>query len=123
VRPSKDHKALWLTDFGGEERSRVWGLPSKVSAPAVYRYDLDDDMWPVNKRIFAVARMQAPDGIRVDDRGRIWTAEGEGVVVRSPAGKVLGVFNAHYFTRDPVKTAIVQFELAGDVLVILFLLC
>ena len=89
VRPSKDHRALWLTDFGGEERSRVWGLPSKVSAPAVYRYDLDDDMWPVNKRIFAVARMQAPDGIRVDDMGRVWTAEGEGVVVRSPAGKSL----------------------------------
>lgn len=119
VRPSKDNKALWLTDFGGEERSRVWGLPAKVGAPAVYRYELDEEMWPVNKRIFAVARMQAPDGIRVDDQGRVWTAEGEGVVVRSPKGKVLGVFNAHYFTRDPVKTAIVQFELAGSTLVIL----
>ena len=119
IRPSKDNKAIWLTDFGGEERSKVWGLPAKVGAPAVYRYDLDDNMWPVNKRIFAVARMQAPDGIRIDDSGRVWTAEGEGVVVRSSAGKVLGVFNAHYFTRDPVKTAIVQFELADDVLVIL----
>ncbi|KAK5079359.1 hypothetical protein LTR64_002218 [Lithohypha guttulata] len=119
IRPSKDHKALWLTDFGGGERSRVWGLPAKVGAPAIYRYDLDDEMWPVNKRIFGVARMQAPDGIRIDNKGRVWTAEGEGVVVRAPTGRVLGVFNAYYFTRDPVKTAIVQFELAGDVLVIL----
>lgn len=119
VRPTKDGGALWLTDFGGEERSRVWGLPAKVGAPAVYRYDLDQDMWPTNKRIFSVARMQAPDGIRVDDEGRVWTAEGEGVVVRDQGGKVLGVFNAHYFTRDPVKMAIVQFELAADTLVIL----
>jgi gluconolactonase len=119
VRPSKDGRALWLTDFGGEERSRVWGFPARVGSPAVYRYDLDGDMWPVNKRIFAVARMQAPDGIRVDEQGRVWTAEGEGVLVRSAVGKVIGVFNAHYFTRDPVKTAIVQFELAGDVLIIL----
>ena len=119
VRVSRDQKMLWVTDFGGEERSRVWGLPSKVGAPAVYRYDLDEEMWPVNKRIFAVARMQAPDGIRIDDQGRVWTAEGEGVVVRGPDGRTLGVFNAHYFTRDPVKTAIVQFELAEDVVIIL----
>lgn len=119
VRPSRDHRSLWVTDFGGEERSRIWGLPAKLGAPAVYRYDLDEDMWPVRKRIFSVARMQAPDGIRLDDRGRVWTAEGEGVVVRSAEGRVLGIFNAHFFTRDPVKTAIVQFELAGKTLVIL----
>ncbi|KAK6216858.1 hypothetical protein QIS74_06972 [Colletotrichum tabaci] len=119
VRPSKDQKTLWITDFGGEERSRIWGLPGKVGSPAIYSYDLDEDMWPVNRRIFGVARMQAPDGIRIDDAGRVWTAEGEGVVVRSSAGKIIGVFNAHYFTRDPLKTAIVQFELAGDTLVIL----
>ncbi|KAF5495056.1 hypothetical protein CGCS363_v009325 [Colletotrichum siamense] len=119
VRVSKDQKKLWVTDFGGEERSRIWGLPAKVGTPAIYSYDFDENMWPVNKHIFGVARMQAPDGIRIDDKGRVWTGEGEGVVVRSAEGKVIGVFNAYYFTRDPVSTAIVQFELAGDTLVIL----
>ncbi|KAJ3959936.1 hypothetical protein N0V92_003432 [Colletotrichum tropicale] len=119
VRVSKDQKKLWVTDFGGEERSRIWGLPAKVGAPAIYSYDFDENMWPVNKRIFGVARMQAPDGIRIDDKGRVWTGEGEGIVARSAEGKVIGVFNAYYFTRDPVSTAIVQFELAGDTLVIL----
>lgn len=119
IRPSKDGKALWLTDFGGEERSKIWGLPAKIGAPAIYRYDLDQDMWPTNKRIFGVARMQAPDGIRIDDQGRVWTAEGEGIVVRAKDGRILGLFNAHYFTRDPVKVAIVQFELVEDMVVIL----
>ncbi|KAH9236299.1 hypothetical protein K456DRAFT_1832512 [Colletotrichum gloeosporioides 23] len=119
VRVSKDQKKLWVTDFGGEERSRIWGLPAKVGAPAIYSYDFEENMWPVNKRIFGVARMQAPDGIRIDDKGRVWTGEGEGVVVRSAEGKIIGVFNAYYFTRDPVSTAIVQFELAGGTLVIL----
>ncbi|KAK1624872.1 hypothetical protein BDP81DRAFT_464261 [Colletotrichum phormii] len=119
VRPSRDQKTLWVTDFGGEERSRIWGLPAQVGVPAIYSYELNDDMWPVNKRIFGASRMQAPDGIRIDDQGRVWTGEGEGVMVRSSQGKVVGVFNGQYFTRDPVNTAIVQFELAGDVLVVL----
>ncbi|KAL4407892.1 gluconolactonase [Colletotrichum abscissum] len=112
-------KTLWVTDFGGDERSRIWGLPAQVGAPAIYKYDLNEDMWPVNKRIFGVSGMQAPDGIRIDDKGRVWTGEGEGVVVRSSQGKVIGVFNGQFFTRDSVNTAIVQFELARDVLVVL----
>lgn len=119
VRFSKDQKTLWVTDFGGAERSRNWGLPAEVGAPAIYKYRLDEDMWPVNKRIFGVSRMQAPDGIRIDDRGRVWTGEGEGIVVRAADGRIIGLFNAQYFTRDPTKTAIVQFALAGDILVIL----
>ncbi|KAK5188451.1 hypothetical protein LTR47_011816 [Exophiala xenobiotica] len=63
--------------------------------------------------------MQAPDGIRIDDKGRVWTAEGEGVVVHAADPKILGVFNAHFFTGDRVKTAIVQFELVEDKAVIL----
>ncbi|UQC87882.1 D-lactonohydrolase [Colletotrichum lupini] len=119
VRPSRDQKTLWVTDFGGDERSRIWALPAQVGAPAIYKYDLNEDMWPVNKRTFGVSRMQAPDGIRIDDKGRVWTGEGEGVMVRSSQGKVIGVFNGQFFTRDSVNTAIVQFELAGDVLVVL----
>ncbi|KAI9041932.1 SMP-30/gluconolactonase/LRE family protein [Aspergillus affinis] len=119
VRVSRDQKTLWVTDFGGAERSRAWGLPAEVGAPAIYKYSLDEDMWPTNKRIFGVSRMQAADGIRVDDQGRVWTAEGEGVMVRAADGRVIGAFNAQYFTRDPTSTAIVQFALAGDTLVIL----
>lgn len=44
VRVSKDQKKLWVADFGGEERSRIWGLPAKVGAPAIYSYDFDENM-------------------------------------------------------------------------------
>lgn len=91
MRPSRDQKTLWLTDFGGEERSRIWGLPAEVGAPAIYSYELDDNMWPVKKRVFGVSRMQAPDGIRIDDHGRVWTAEGGGIVVRNADGRIIGI--------------------------------
>jgi gluconolactonase len=119
VRFSKDQKTMYITDFGGDERARVFGLPARVGIPGVYTYELDDNTMPVNRKVFSVARLQAPDGIRVDDRGRVWTGEGEGVVVRNAGGKAIGVFNAQYFTSDPVNFAIVQFALAGDKLVIL----
>lgn len=119
VRPSVDQKSIYITDFGGAPHVPVWGLPAQVGIPGVYKYDLDADMLPVNRRLFSVARMQAPDGVRIDDKGRVWTGEGEGVVVRNHEGKLLGVFNAQFFTPDPVNLAIVQFALAGDTLVVL----
>lgn len=119
VRPSPDQKHLYVTDFGGDGHAAAWGLPAQVGSPSVYKYDLDDEMYPVNRRVIASARMQAPDGVRVDNKGRLWTGEGEGVVVRNRHGKVIGIFNAQYFTRDAVNVAIVQFALAGDALIIL----
>lgn len=119
VRFSRDQKTMYITDFGGDERARAFGFPARMGIPGVYTYDLDDHMMPVNRRVFSVARMQAPDGVRVDDNDRVWTAEGEGVVVRNAVGKAIGIFNAQYFTSDPVNFAIVQFALAGDKLVIL----
>lgn len=119
VRFSRDQKTMYITDFGGDERARAFGFPARRGIPGVYTYDLDDHMMPVNRRVFSVARMQAPDGIRVDDKGRVWTAEGEGVVVRNAVGKAIGIFNAQHFTSDPVNFAIVQFALAQNKLVIL----
>jgi len=119
IRFSRDQKTMYLTDFGGDERARVFGLPAQVGVPGVYAYDLDEHMMPVNRRIFGVARMQAPDGVRVDDQGRVWTGEGEGVVVRNARGRTVGIFNAQYFTSDPVNFAIVQFALAENKLIVL----
>jgi gluconolactonase len=54
--------------------------------------------------------------------GRVWTGEAEGVVVRNPAGKIIGVFNKEIFmaTQSP-KTEMANFALAGDKLILLAL--
>ena len=57
----------------------------------IYRYTLDGDCFPVNKRLIATVRSYA-DGLPIDDYGRIWTGEWEGITVRRPDGKVVGRF-------------------------------
>ncbi|EXJ67583.1 uncharacterized protein A1O5_09596 [Cladophialophora psammophila CBS 110553] len=94
------------------------GLGNATGSPAVYAYDLDETLTPVNKRLFALAREGVPDGIKVDRYGRVWTAEGEGVVVRNPQGKVLGLFNVHKRVEDdPLHIA--NFGFADDRLIVL----
>lgn len=88
---------------------------------AIYKFDLDTDLFPINKRLIGISRMGIPDGIHIDDQNRIWTAEGEGIIVRNNVGKVLGLFNAELFLDDPVGEPgieIANFALAGDVLVV-----
>lgn len=58
--------------------------------------------------------------MKVDDQGRVWTAEYEGVVVRNQLGKVIGLFNKEVIlgTNNP-RAEIANFAIAGDTLVIL----
>ncbi|KAJ5990337.1 lactonohydrolase [Penicillium canescens] len=50
VCPSKDQQTLWVTDFGGEHNSGAWGLPAEVGSPAIYKYDLNANMLPTNRK-------------------------------------------------------------------------
>lgn len=93
-----------------------------TSSPAIYRYDLSPvgDGFVSNKVLFGITREGVSDGIKVDDKGRVWTAEYEGIVVRNPSGKVIGLFNKEVIlgTQNP-KVEMANFALAGDILVIL----
>ena len=80
-------------------------------------FDLDDDAFPINKRMLGISRTGISDGIHIDDAGRIWTGEYEGVVVRNPQGKVLGLFNSMAYSVN-ATTHVANFALAGDTLVI-----
>lgn len=107
VRVSPDQKYLYVTDFIGNQWSALLGVASEIGSPAIYRYDLDADMRPTNRQFFWLS-----------EEGRVWTAEGDGVVVRRPDGKILGVFNSLVFGNAGL-IPIANFALAGDVLVIL----
>lgn len=125
IRVSPDQKILYVTD------TRPTFIPSAPFentgaamkswlGPYIYKFDLDEDMFPVNRRVFGYVREGIADGLHIDDAGRVWTGESEGIVVRRKDGKVLGVFNGPWFLQDKLATglAMANFALAGDVLVV-----
>lgn len=102
-------------EFGGGGTRNVTG------SPAIYRFNIEPESGLIsNKVLLGFARKGVPDGIKVDDRGRIWTVEYEGIVVRSRHGKVLGIFNQEMLLRDNADPSIpmTNFALAGDKVVI-----
>ncbi|KAL9085965.1 MAG: hypothetical protein Q9165_007327 [Trypethelium subeluteriae] len=125
IRVSPDQSTLYVTDTDATSDNTsplsVGTAAASWLGPYIYAWDLDENMFPVNKRLFGMVRFGIADGLHVDDAGRVWTAEGEGIVVRNPQGKVLGLFNGQYFEADKRGDAvpIANFALAGDTLVIL----
>ena len=121
---------LYVTDGPA---SAVFESPPNHTFPSfagIYQFDLggEDGCTPMNRRLFAFARQGFANGIKIDDYGRLWTAEYEGVVVRDGAsGKVLGLFNAQDIilhnkenTVDVRDVApIANFALVGDQLLML----
>lgn len=97
--------------------NQTGGPKNSYRDAVIFRYDLDPDCFPVNKRLLATVRSYA-DGIHIDDYGRVWTGEYDGIVVRSPTGKVLGVFNAEAL-QDERGAPLANFAIAGDRLVVL----
>ena len=85
---------------------------------AIYKFDLDADCYPVNKRLFGIVRDGIADGMHVDGSGRLWTAEFDGIHVRHSTGRELGVFNGNILV-DEASAPISNFALAGDKLVLL----
>ena len=76
----------------------------------------------MNRKTFGLVRQGMADGVHVDDAGNVWTGEYEGVAVRNPKGKIIGVFNSQYFQADKDANAqppIANFAIADDTLVFL----
>lgn len=119
IRINANQTKLYITDSSATDAfPALAGGAAGSGSPAIYVYDLDEDMFPVNRRMIGLSRTGVPDGIHIDDAGNVWTAEYEGVVVRSPQGKVLGVFNSQAYSVN-ATTHVANFALAGDELIIL----
>ncbi|KAL2060774.1 hypothetical protein VTL71DRAFT_9416 [Oculimacula yallundae] len=115
---NSESNKLYVTDTGSTIMFGT-GAGSNSTSPATYGFDLDINMRPVNKKLFGNAREGLADGLKVDDQGRIWTGEFEGVTVRNREGKVLGLLNSEYFQMVNVATHLANFALASDKLVLL----
>lgn len=119
IRVNANQTKLYVTDSSATNSfATLKGGAGGTGSPAIYVFDLDDDAFPVNKRMIGISRTGIPDGIHIDDAGRIWTGEYEGVVVRNPDGKVIGLFNSEA-TVAPPGAHLQNFALAGDTLVLL----
>jgi gluconolactonase len=119
IRVSPDGKFLYVTDAAMTTLSGPGVGTLGDGSPAVFSYELDENCDPVNKKLFALVRSRVADGIHVDNQGRVWTAEGNGIVVRNQSGRELGVFNGPWFSDGDEPMA--NFALAGDKLVVLAL--
>ena len=118
VRSDATGKYLFVTGEAAPFNSSG-GAGNSFGSSVIYRFTLDEDCLPVNRRLVGTVRSYA-DGLHIDDYGRVWTGEYDGVVVRNPTGKVLGVFNAEAL-QDRKGIALAKFAIAGDKLVILAL--
>lgn len=62
----------------------------------IWRYDVNDDLTLGSRTLFldqsGDARPGAPDGMKVDAEGRLWTTGAGGVSVHAASGEYLGVF-------------------------------
>nr|POE77864.1 hypothetical protein CFP56_09507 [Quercus suber] len=118
IRVSPDGRKLYVTNtplIGQGIFAEQADQTNKANS--IYRYDIDDDGFPKNGRLFGLVRTGIANGIHVDNKGRIWTAENDGINVRSPQGVLLGSFN--YIPFHPVDEPFVaNFALAGNRLVI-----
>lgn len=131
IRVNKDSTKLYVTDTPSTPvpgSGFVQTSPSTAQyygsdTSAIYEFDLSPDGFPYNKRLFGITQRGISDGLHLDDDGRIWTAEADGIVVRSSSGKVLGMINALAIegrkVADSNRRPLQNFALAGDRIIVL----
>lgn len=93
-------RCLYVTDTDAPQNrgnAIAGGGAQSSGSSAIFRFDLDEDCIPYNKKLIDLVRSYA-DGLHIDDYGRIWTAEYDGIVVRKRRGKILGV-SMHCWTE------------------------
>ena len=84
---SPDERTLYVTDSGANQEAGSFhvGRPHHVVA-----FDVLDGRHLSAGRLFAVTTPGFPDGIKVDDEGRVYVSAFSGVQVFNPAGDLIG---------------------------------
>lgn len=62
----------------------------QVKPQFISAYDVLPDGTLSAPRLFYTIEKGTPDGMRIDAHGNIWTTAGEGILIISPAGKLIG---------------------------------
>jgi gluconolactonase len=115
IRVNANSTLLFVTDTP----PLTYGANSTTASSAIYVFDLDEDGFPSNRRLFGIAERGIADGIHLDDAGRVWTGEADGIVIRNSKGKVIGMVNSLTILGADSPGPLENFALAGDKLIIL----
>ncbi|CAL8467156.1 g6692 [Coccomyxa elongata] len=113
---SPNGKVMYVTDTGCKHADAPDGgqCTSPNMSRSIYAFDIikgsDGATLLSNKRLFAAVDVGAPDGIKVDVEGNVWTGVGDGVAAYSPSGKLLGKI---------LVGEVANLVFAGDVLVMM----
>jgi gluconolactonase len=88
---SPDESVLYITDTGANQAPGNYfvNLPHHIRA-----FDVHGGRHLRNDRVFAVVSPGAPDGIKIDVQGRVYTSSATGVQVFTPDGDLLGEIKA-----------------------------
>jgi len=62
----------------------------QVKPQFISAYDVKPDGSLGEPRPFFTVEKGTPDGMRVDERGNVWTTAGEGILIVDPSGKLIG---------------------------------
>lgn len=116
IRVNKNSTKLYVTDTP----PLIYGANITASS-AIYEFDLDENGVPSNRRLFGIAERGIADGLHVDDEGRVWTGEADGVVVRNSDGRLIGMVNSLAVFGEGGSGTIQNFAIAGDRLIVLAL--
>ena len=84
---SPDFKTAYVTDTGAQEFSANFTRPATI-----YAFDVVDQKYLANRRVFAYSDSGFPDGIHADTEGNVWSScgSGDGVHVWNKEGTLLG---------------------------------
>lgn len=91
---SPDQKTLYITDTAsvrGDTRSA--GVSSLAAPASIYAFDIatrNGSPFLTNRRLFAYADCEIPDGIKCDTRGNVYSGCGDGVHVWADDGILIG---------------------------------
>jgi gluconolactonase len=108
---SPHESVLYITDSGAIQAPGTYfvGLPHHVRA-----FDVHDGRHLRNERLFAVVSPGFPDGIKLDELGRVYASSATGVQVFTSGGDLLG---------EIIAPGVANFAFGGANNDVLFILC
>ncbi|KAI8954418.1 gluconolactonase [Xylaria longipes] len=83
--PTGSH--AYISDTGAQQV--FWGVNASLPA-SIYRYDVAKDGTFSNRQTFAYVHSGVPDGIHIDNKGRLYAGCGDGIHVFNPSGTLIG---------------------------------